>query len=55
VLITAADVATASDYPREHIYDTSVGPDEALVNVSMTMNRWPDCTTLSATGAWCRN
>ena len=37
-----------SGYPREHIYDTRVGPDEALVNVSLTNNRWPDCTTLES-------
>ncbi len=48
LLISAEEVATASDYPREHIYDTSVRSDEALVNVSLTTNRWPDCTTLES-------
>ena len=37
-----------SDYPAECIYDTTVGPDEALVNVSLVNNRWPDCTTLES-------
>lgn len=40
--------AMAEEYPREHIYDTTVGPDEALVNVSLVSNRWPDCTTLES-------
>ena len=33
-------------YPPEEIYDTAVGSDEALVNVRLVNNRWPDCTTL---------
>ncbi len=37
-----------SKYPREHIYDTSIGPDEALVNVAVVNHRWPDCTTLES-------
>ncbi len=37
-----------SDFPAERIYDTTVGPDEAMVNVSLVNNRWPDCTTLES-------
>ncbi len=46
----AADLDRESrrEYPREHIYDTSVFADEALVNVSVAANRWPDCTTLES-------
>ncbi|KPK84885.1 MAG: hypothetical protein AMJ81_04605 [Phycisphaerae bacterium SM23_33] len=40
--------AAPADYPAEHIYDTSVGPDEALVNVSVVSSRWPDCSTLES-------
>jgi hypothetical protein len=35
-------------YPREHLYDTTVHPDDALVNVRVAFNRWPDCTTLES-------
>ena len=45
---SAGRVVAAAEYPREHIYDTSVHGDEALVNVSLTANRWPDCTTLES-------
>lgn len=38
----------AAEYPREHLYDTSVHGDEAIVNVSLAANRWPDCTTLES-------
>ena len=38
----------ASGYLREPIYDTTVHADEALVNVSLVSNRWPDCTTLES-------
>ena len=49
VLVGAAPMARADDgYPREHVYDTTVGPDEALVNVVLANNRWPDCTTLES-------
>ena len=40
--------AGAAAYPAEHIYDTTVGDDEALVNVVLANNRWPDCTTLES-------
>jgi hypothetical protein len=49
VSLLAADGAAGSDeYPREHIYDMSVRADEALVNVAVAANRWPDCTTLES-------
>ncbi len=44
----AAGAGEGADYPRENIHDTSVGPDEALVNVSLVNSRWPDCTTLQS-------
>lgn len=37
-----------SRYLREHIYDTAVHADEALVNVRIANHRWPDCTTLES-------
>ena len=53
LLAVTAAVAPAQDrplekYPREHVYDTTVGPDEAIVNVSLVSNRWPDCTTMES-------
>jgi len=44
----AAPAAGARDaaYPPEAVHETAVHPDEALVNVSLTADRWPDCTTL---------
>ncbi|KKM20056.1 hypothetical protein LCGC14_1649400, partial [marine sediment metagenome] len=48
ILSAAGWAQGADEYLREHIYDTSVGPDEALVNVSLVNNRWPDCTTLES-------
>jgi hypothetical protein len=44
----AAAPAEPSAYVREDVYDTSVYGDEALVNVSLANNRWPDCTTLES-------
>lgn len=41
-------VAAGMDFPREHVYDTAVGPDETAVNVSLVNHRWPDCTTLES-------
>jgi hypothetical protein len=35
-------------YLREHIYDSTVHQDEALVNLRVTNSRWPDCTTLES-------
>ncbi len=35
-----------SKYLREQIYDTTVGRDEALVNVRLAASGWPDCYTL---------
>jgi hypothetical protein len=35
-------------YLDEPLYDTSVGPDEALVNVRLAVSGWPDCTTLES-------
>ncbi len=40
--------AESSAYLREHVYDTTVRGDEALVNVCLAGNRWPDCTTLES-------
>jgi len=48
VLATPYAAARAADYPREFIYDTAAGTDEALVNVSLVNHRWPDCTTLES-------
>ena len=42
----AGPASERSSYPREGIVDESVGADEALVNVRVTADRWPDCTTL---------
>jgi len=36
----------AAEYPPETNYDTSVGPDEALVNLRVRNSRWPDCYSL---------
>jgi len=38
----------STGYLREHIYDTTVHADEALVDVNVAFNRWPDCTTLES-------
>lgn len=38
-------------YPAEEICEAAVGPDEALVNVSLAVDRWPDCTTLASAAA----
>ncbi len=48
VLPAAAALGAEAGYLREHIYDTAVGPDEALVNVSLANHRWPDCSTLES-------
>jgi HEAT repeats len=40
--------AQKSKYLREQIYDTSVGRDEALVNVRLAASGWPDCYTLKS-------
>lgn len=37
--------AAGQDYPDEEIYEATVHPDEALVNVVVASSRWPDCTT----------
>ena len=39
---------TEAGYLREHVYDTTVHPDDALTNVRVAFNRWPDCTTLES-------
>ena len=36
----------AAEYPPNSTYDTSVGPDEALVNLRIRNSRWPDCYSL---------
>jgi len=43
----AADAAEQSGYLDEPIYDTATH-DEALVNVGVAVNTWPDCTTLES-------
>lgn len=45
-LLLVGCASAAPVYPPEEIYDTAVYPDEALVNVGLASNRWPDCTTL---------
>lgn len=37
-----------SAYLSEHVYDTAVYGDEALVGAGLASNRWPDCTTLES-------
>ena len=46
--LAAEAPADPAGYLREHIYDTTVHSDEALVNVNVAFNRWPDCTTLES-------
>lgn len=36
-------------YPPEHIYDTRRHSDDALVNVQIESNRWPNCHTFEST------
>jgi len=45
---SVGSVASAAEYLAENVHDTSVHADEALVNVGVRMNRWPDCTTLKS-------
>ncbi|MFH1022276.1 MAG: HEAT repeat domain-containing protein [Planctomycetota bacterium] len=40
--------AAPAAYPQEEISDTSAHSDEALVNVRLAADRWPDCTTLAS-------
>ncbi|MFH1022366.1 MAG: HEAT repeat domain-containing protein [Planctomycetota bacterium] len=44
----AVEVPPGFHYPPEEIYDTSSSPDEALVNVNVAVNRWPDCSTVKS-------
>ncbi len=46
VAIGGAGLASENGYPPESVYDTSVGPDEALVDVRVRNSRWPDCYSL---------
>jgi hypothetical protein len=48
-LLCVALAAGGAQYPREHIYDTAVRTDDALVHVRVRNCRWPDCTTLEST------
>ncbi len=48
MVATRAAAAEQSDYLDEPIYDTAVYGDEALVNVGVAVNTWPDCTTLES-------
>jgi hypothetical protein len=51
-ILAVATGSAAGAEPREYldepIYDTSVSDDEALVNVRVSVNTWPDCTTLES-------
>ncbi len=38
----------ARKYPREQTHDTSVGRDEALVNVRLAASGWPDCHSMES-------
>ena len=49
VLAIAPAVGGPPKYLAEHVYDTSIGPDELLTNVSLVNHRWPDCSTLEST------
>jgi hypothetical protein len=44
----AAEPDGPPTFRREHLYDTTVHPDDAAVNVRVAFNRWPDCTTLES-------
>ena len=44
----SGDSSKPSVYLPEDVYDTTVHSDEALVNVRVAVNRWPDCTTLES-------
>ena len=44
--VLLAGLAAAAEFPPETNYDTSVGPDEALVNLRIRNSRWPDCYSL---------
>ena len=50
LLIAGSATAQPSQmtYLREHIIDETVHPDDALVNVNVAFNRWPDCRTLES-------
>ena len=37
---------SAVEFPPETNYDTTVGPDEALVDLRIRNSRWPDCYSL---------
>jgi hypothetical protein len=43
-----APEAAAPQFRRERVYDTTVHPDDAAVNVRVAFSRWPDCTTLES-------
>ena len=45
-LLAAVGAALAAEFPPETDYDTTVGPDEALVNLRIRSSRWPDCYSL---------
>ena len=49
VMLPVVATARAEDYIAEHQYDARVHADDAAVNVRITSNRWPDCTTLEST------
>ena len=42
----SAGASNADAFPPETNYDTTVYPDEALVNLRIRNNRWPDCHSL---------
>jgi HEAT repeat protein len=51
LLLVASSCVSAQPggYIAEHQYDTTVHGDEALLNVNVAFNRWPDCSTLETT------
>ncbi len=46
VLACLAGPASAGEFPSETNYDTTVHPDEALVDLRVRNSRWPDCYSL---------
>ncbi len=48
VLVMTGCRTSPPEFQREHIYDTAVAPDDALVDVNVAFNRWPDATTLES-------
>ncbi len=43
VCVMGVGISSAGEFPSETNYDTTVHPDEALVNLRIRNSRWPDC------------